>query len=42
MTGEQIKADAWDEGLEAGRDRWADSREFGDPPVNPYREKEGI
>lgn len=28
--------EAWDEGLEAGRDRWADSREFGDPPVNPY------
>lgn len=27
---------AWDEGLEAGRDRWMDSREFGDPPRNPY------
>lgn len=30
-------ADAWDEGLSAGCDRWADSREFGDPPINPYR-----
>lgn len=30
-------ADAWDEGLSAGCDRWCDSREFGDPPVNPYR-----
>ena len=32
--------EAWDEGLEAGRDRWADSREFGDPPVNPYHATE--
>lgn len=32
-------ADAWDEGLSAGQDRWSDSREFGDPPVNPYREE---
>lgn len=31
---------AWDEGLEAGRDRWMDAREFGDAPVNPYA-KEG-
>lgn len=30
-------AEAWDEGLSAGCDRWADAREFGDPPVNPYR-----
>lgn len=30
-------AEKWDEGLDAGRDRWMDSREFGDPPVNPYR-----
>jgi hypothetical protein len=27
----------WDEGLDAGRDRWMDAREFGDPPVNPHR-----
>jgi len=32
-----VKAAAWDEGLDAGRDRWMDSREFGDKPVNPYR-----
>ena len=31
------QAEAWDEGLDAGRDRWMDAREFGDPPVNPYR-----
>ena len=31
------KAEAWDEGLGSGRDRWMDSREFGDTPVNPYR-----
>lgn len=31
---------AWDEGLSAGQDRWLDSREFGDPPVNPYRRPE--
>lgn len=30
-------AQAWDDGLEAGRDRWCDAREFGEPPVNPYR-----
>ena len=28
---------AWDEGLDAGRDRWMDVREFGDPPSNPYK-----
>jgi flavin-dependent dehydrogenase len=33
----EAKAEAWDEGLTAGADRWMDSREFGDPPVNPYR-----
>lgn len=32
-------AGAWDEGLDAGRDRWMGAREFGDPPVNPYRER---
>jgi len=32
-----VRAEAWDEGLSAGADRWMDSREFGDPPVNPYR-----
>lgn len=32
---------AWDEGLDAGRDRWMDAREFGDAPVNPYA-KEGV
>lgn len=31
---------AWGEGLDAGQDRWMDSREFGDPPVNPYETKE--
>lgn len=35
------RADAWDEGLDAGRDRWMDAREFGGPPVNPYRSEEG-
>lgn len=35
----KVKADAWDEGLDEGRDRWMDSREFGDPPVNPYRQE---
>ena len=29
----------WDEGLSAGCDRWCDSREFGDPPANPYRQE---
>lgn len=33
----KVKADAWLEGLGAGADRWMDHREFGDPPVNPYR-----
>lgn len=33
-----IRAEAWDEGLDAGRARWADFREFGESPVNPYRE----
>lgn len=33
------QAEAWDEGLDAGQDRWMDSREFGDAPVNPYRAK---
>lgn len=33
-----VEAEAWDEGLMAGQDRWMDAREFGDPPVNPYRE----
>lgn len=32
----EVAAKAWDEGLDAGRDRWMDHREFGDPPVNPY------
>ena len=32
----EVAAKAWDEGLGAGRDRWMDHREFGDPPVNPY------
>lgn len=36
----RIKADAWEEGLGAGCDRWMDSREFGDPPVNPYRQED--
>lgn len=30
---------AWDEGLDAGRDRWMDVREFGDAPSNPYRKE---
>lgn len=34
-----IKAEAWEEGLDAGRDRWMDAREFGEKPVNPYREQ---
>lgn len=33
----EVAARAWDEGLDAGRDRWMDAREFGDKPVNPYR-----
>lgn len=36
-VGREAAVKAWDEGLSAGRDRWADSREFGEPPVNPYR-----
>lgn len=32
-----VRAEAWDEGLDAGRDRWMDNREFGNKPVNPYR-----
>ena len=32
-----IAEKAWEEGLDAGRDRWMDSREFGDKPVNPHR-----
>lgn len=38
LTAERAKvAEAWEKGLSAGCDRWCDSREFGDPPVNPYR-----
>lgn len=33
---ERERAAAWEEGLDAGADRWMDSREFGDKPVNPY------
>lgn len=36
----EMQADAWNEGLSAGQDRWSDSREFGDPPTNPYREEQ--
>jgi len=31
------QAEAWEEGLGAGSDRWCDGREFGDAPVNPYK-----
>lgn len=30
-------AEKWNEGLDAGRDRWMDHREFGEKPMNPYR-----
>lgn len=33
----ELRAEAWEDGLDAGRQRWADVREFGEEPVNPYR-----
>lgn len=35
-----VKAEAWEEGLSAGADRWMDFREFGNPPINPYRQEQ--